>query len=103
VSCRRLLFPCLLCAFAPRAGAFTIEVGDIAGLEDVEIRATALDRAAVLQLVNHDDSAVECELHFDSGPEEAVRRIRLPPLSSKILRQNIRPDSQRVRVWGSCV
>jgi hypothetical protein len=101
VSCRRLL-PLLVLTCAPAAGAFTIELGDIAALLDVEVRATALDRAAVLQVINHDDTAVTCELHFDSGPGQAVRRLLVPPHTSKILRQNIRPDSQRVRIYGAC-
>jgi hypothetical protein len=99
---RRHLIPLLLGALAPAAGAFTVELGDIARLSPLEVRATALDRAAVLQLINHGDRAVDCEFHFDTGPEQSVRHISVPPLSSRILRQNVRPDSQRVRVTGSC-
>ena len=92
-----------LLAVAPGAFAFTVEVGDIAGIHSVEVTATALDRAALLKLVNRDGSVTaECELHIDSGPEERVRRVSIPPLGSRIVSQSIRPSTQRVRVSGVC-
>jgi hypothetical protein len=89
-------------ALAPCAAAFTIEIGEIVGVRNVEFSATALDRAAVLQIVNHESTVVECELHFDSGPQDRVRRINIPPLSTKTVNQSIRPDTLKVRVSGSC-
>jgi hypothetical protein len=92
-----------LLAVAPGVPAFTVEVGEIVGIHSVEVSATALDRAALLELVNHDPSAAaECELHIDSGPEERVRRVSIPPHGSRIVTQSVRPDTQRVRVSGIC-
>jgi hypothetical protein len=69
----------------------------------IEVTATALDRSVVLKLVNPESTAAECELRIDSGPDERVRRAIIPPLSSKVVSQSIRPNTQRVRVSGSCV
>ena len=84
------------------ASAFNIEVGEIVGLREIEVTATALDRAAVLRIVNHESTTVACELHFDSGPQDRVRRINIPALSTKVVNQSIRPDTIVVRVSGSC-
>jgi hypothetical protein len=93
-----------LLTVAPGALAFTVEVGEIIGFHSVEVTATALDRAALLKLVNHDGSAAaECELHIDSGPEERVRRVSIRPLGSRIVSQSIRSSTQRVRVRVSGV
>ena len=92
-----------LLAVTPGALAFTVDVGEIVGIHSVEVTATALDRAALLKLVNHDPStAVECELHIDSGPEERVRRVSIPPHGSRIVNQSVRPSTQRVRISGIC-
>ena len=91
-----------LLAAAPCASAFTVELGEIVGLRDVDVTATAIDRAVLIKLVNRESTALECELHIDSGPEERVRRVLLEPLASKVLSQSIRPNTQRVRVGGSC-
>jgi len=82
--------------------AFNVEVGEIVGVRDVAVTATALDRAAVLRIVNNESTMVECELHFDSGPQDRVRRINIPPLSTKVINQAIPPDTIVVRVSGSC-
>ena len=89
-------------ALSPCALAFNVEVGEIVGVRDVEVTATALDRAAVLRIVNNESTMVECELHFDSGPQDRVRRINVPPLATKVINQAIRPDTIVVRVSGSC-
>jgi hypothetical protein len=101
---RSLALPALatLLAVAPAALAFTVEVGEIVGLRDVEVTATALDRSTVLKLVNRESTAADCELRIDSGPDERVRRVIIPPLSTKIVNQSIRPNTQRVRISGSC-
>jgi hypothetical protein len=98
----RLCVLLALLSAAPAAPAFTIEVGEIIGIHSVEVTATALDRSAVLKLVNHDSAAAECELHFDTGPEDRVRRVSIPPLGSRLVMQSIRPSTQRVRVSGVC-
>jgi hypothetical protein len=91
-----------LLAVVPAALAFTVEVGEIVGVRDIEVTATALDRSAVLKLINRESTAAECELSIDSGPDERVRRVIIPPLSSKVVSQSIRPNTQRVRISGSC-
>jgi len=91
-----------LLAAAPCASAFTVELGEIVGVRDVEVTATAIDRALLIKLVNREPTALQCELHIDAGPEERVRRVLLEPHASKILSQTVRSNTQRVRVSGSC-
>ena len=91
-----------LLAAAPCALAFTVELGEIVGLRNIEVTATALDRAVLIKLLNRESADAACELHIDSGPEERVRRVLLKPLGSKVLSQSIRPNTQRVRVSGTC-
>jgi hypothetical protein len=102
---RRLTLPAAAALFAaaPGASAFTVEVGEIVGVRNIEVTATALDRAVLIKLLNRESSDAACELHIDSGPEERVRRVLLKPLGSKVLSQSIRPNTQRVRVSGSCI
>ena len=89
-------------AAAPGAWGFPVEVGQVASLLDVEVTATALERSAVIKVVNRDTVTAECELRIDSGPDEQLRKVRVPPASSKVITQNIRPNTQRVRIEGVC-
>jgi hypothetical protein len=91
-----------LLAAAPFAFAFTVELGEIVGVRNIEVTATALDRAVLIKLVNRENADAQCELHIDSGPEERTRNVLLKPLGSKVLSQSIRPNTQRVRVSGTC-
>jgi hypothetical protein len=102
VTAARKLALAALCAAAPCASAFTVEVGEVIGLLDIEVTATALDAAVVLKIVNHEPVAAECELRIDSGPEEQLRRVLIGPLEQKVVTQRIRPSTQRVRVDGVC-
>ena len=98
----RALASTALLAFAAGTHAFTVEVGEIVGLLDIEVTATALDRSAVIKVVNHDTVAAECELIIDSGPDEQVRRVVVPASGSRLVTQAIRPSTQRVRIRGTC-
>jgi hypothetical protein len=92
----------LALALAPAAGAFTVEVGEIVTLLDVEVMATALDRSAIVRVINRAGVPASCTLILDTGPEEYERRVDVPPGDDRVFTRAIRPETQKVRIRGTC-
>jgi hypothetical protein len=102
VTAARRAFVAALLPLAPAAAAFTVEVGEIVTLMQVEVLATALERSAVVRIINRDDVVASCELIIDTGPDEYARRVQVAPGDTRIVTQAIRPETQRVRIRGAC-